>query len=466
MGAARGRGRNGACLKAFSLLIGVTAVTAWESARARADLIELRGGGQVQGKAVADPKNKDRVQVWLLRGRNPLSFQKGQVVKVIPQPSPLDDYVLKRAKAPATAAAQCELGSWCDENKLKDLARVHYETALTLDANFDQAHRKLGHLYQEGTWLTRDDVNAAQGLVKYKGRWITAEEKTKRENVEQTTAAQVSWLRRIKVLRQAILNGPNDRRREAEAQLMAIRDTDAVTPLVRVFGQDDPPRRILLAFILSSIGGPEATKALVRRVLDEPDSEVRSVTLDHLKQRDEAGVPAQFARALASENVVVINRAAWALQNLETVEAVPRLVSVLITTEDQIVMVPPGVQYNGPPLEMSAEGLVPRAVTNSGVVFTTPPQVSNNAVAYGMMAVPYYAMGSASIGNSPMSVGAPLKGGPEPKVVTFTYRNVEVLAALQKLTGQDFGYDLDSWRRWIARSFNPNPKPARRVPQP
>ncbi len=465
-GRVRGRGGNGACLKAFSLLVGVTSVIAWGDSPGRADLIELRGGGQVQGKAVPDPQNKDRVQVWLLRGRNPLSFQKGQVAKIVPQPSPLDDYVVKRAKVASTGAAQFELGSWCEENKLVDLARGHYETALKLEPSLDSVHRKLGHVYQDGTWLTRDDVNAAQGLVKYKGRWITAEEKAKKENVEQTTASQQSWLRQIRLLRQSILNGTNDRRRQAEATLMEIRDTDAVAPLVRVFGEDDPPRRMLLTLVLASIGSPEATKALIRRVLDEPDFDIRAATLEHLKKRDEPGVPGQFARALASENVIVINRAAWALRNLEAVEAVPRLVSVLITKEDQIVMVPPGETYNGNISEMSAGGLVPRAVNNSGAVFSTPPQVSNGAVAYGLVAVPYYQMGGLSIGGAPSSIGAPLKGGPEPKVVTFTYRNVEVLSALQKLTGQDFGYDVDSWRRWIARSFNPNPRPARRVPQP
>jgi len=55
---------------------------------------------------------------------------------------------------------------------------------------------------------------------------------------------------------------------------------------------------------------------------------------------------------------------------------------------------------------------------------------------------------------------------PEPRVVPFTYRNVEVLAALQKMTGEDFGYDESAWRNWIAHKFNPNPKPSRRVPQP
>ena len=148
----------------------------------------------------------------------------------------------------------------------------------------------------EGSWLTRDDLTAAQGLVKYKGRWITPEEKAKREAAERISAAQGSWLRRIRLLRQALESGTADRRREAEAQLMAIRDPDAVVPLVRVFGRDEAPWRILLALVLSTIGGPESTAALVQRVLDEADSEVRAITFEHLKQRDDVGVAGRFVR--------------------------------------------------------------------------------------------------------------------------------------------------------------------------
>jgi hypothetical protein len=36
---------------------------------ARSDTIMLRGGGQVEGKVLPDPKDKDKVQVWLLKGR-------------------------------------------------------------------------------------------------------------------------------------------------------------------------------------------------------------------------------------------------------------------------------------------------------------------------------------------------------------------------------------------------------------
>ena len=189
------------------------------------------------------------------------------------------------------------------------------------------------------------------------------------------------------------------------------------------------------------------------------------MTLEHLKQRDEDGVPGQFARALGSENVIVINRAAWAVRNLEAVEAVPRLASVLVTTEDQIVMVPPGVTYNGPPWRCRRGAWSLGRPTIAGRLLRAAP-VSNGAIAYGLMAAPYYPMGARASRATGLGHGRPVKAGPEPKVVTFTYRNVEVLAALQRLTGQDFGYDVDSWRRWVARSFNPNPKPARRVPQP
>jgi hypothetical protein len=433
------------------------------AAALRADVIELRGGGQIQGKVVPDEKNKDRVQVLLLQGRRPLSLQKGQIVRVVPKASPLDDYVVKRAKAAGTAEAQYELGYWCDQNRLTDLARLHYEQALSFDPDFDAAHQKLGHTKVDGSWLTRDEVTAAQGLVKYKGRWVTAEQKSKREDADKLTAAQGSWLRRIRMLRHALMNGAEDRRREAEAQLMAIRDPDAVGPLVRVFGQDEAPRRVLLALVLSAIGGREATAALVERVLDEPDSEVRSITFEHLKQRGDAGAASRLIRALGRQDVPVINRAAWALGNLDVKESVPQLVAVLVTSEDRIVVPPLGGGSIPTPNVPVTPGLVPRAYNNFGVVVSTPPAVSNGAIAAGMGVIPYYAAPGLVPGGNYAGPSRPIQ---DAHVETFTYRNVEVLGALQKLTGQDFGYDVDTWRRWVARSFNPHPHPSRRVPQP
>ena len=428
---------------------------------ANADEIVLRGGGQVQGKVQPDPQNKDRVQVWLLQGRKPLSFSKAQIVEVIPKPSPLDEYFERAKKLPETAQAQFDLGTWCEHNKLPDLARMHFEAALLADKSFEPAHRKLGHVYHDGYWLSRDDLSAIQGLVKYKGRWISTEERAKRQAEEESNATQALWIRRIKQLRQSIVNGPEDRRREAESQLMAIRDSQAVGPLLHVLGNDEPPMRILLAQILAAIPGKEATAGLVKQILAEPTAEVRAVVFEKLKDRDDPNVVPQLARALTSPDIQAVNRAAWTLGNLGAVEVVPKLIPALLTNEQRVVMVARDGS-NSPAIGTPGVSMVPLRYNNNGIALQTPPVISQGAVAYGVISAPFYAF-PYGVGFNP---GVQINNSPEPRLVTFTYRNTEVLAALQKLTNQDFGYDIASWRNWVSHDFNPVPAKARKVVQP
>ena len=129
------------------------------------------------------------------------------------------------------------------QNQLTDLAKVHYEAALGYDKAFEPAHKKLGHVLHDGQWLSRDELREVQGLVKYKGKWVTEEERAKRDESAQVTAAQASWVRRIKLLRQAMVSGTNDRRREAEAELMQINERRGRASARRVLGRDEAPIR-------------------------------------------------------------------------------------------------------------------------------------------------------------------------------------------------------------------------------
>ena len=114
---------------------------------ARADRIVLRGGGQIRGKVMPDPKHARPGLVLTERGKTPLTFQKAQIVEVIAEPSPLDDYVARagrdarRPPRPSTSWA-----SGASEHKLPDLADLHYEAAVKLDKTFAPAHQKLGHV--------------------------------------------------------------------------------------------------------------------------------------------------------------------------------------------------------------------------------------------------------------------------------------------------------------------------------
>lgn len=441
---------------------------------AAADVIVMRGGGQVRGKVVPIPDSKEeRVEVILPRSRSPLILQKERISEVIPEPSALDEYVERRAKVEPTADAEFALGRWCEENDLADLAPIHYEAALKRDAEFEPAHRKLGHIERDGQWFTRDELREAGGMVLWRGRWLTEDEKAREDDDREAAEEQISWIRKIRDLDRDLRSGVLERQKAAEIELARIDDPEAVPALVKVMGRSTPDSRIVLAHVLGGIPGPAAARALVDMILAEERDPVRLAVLGQLKTREEPGIAARLVKALRSSNLELVNRAAWAIGNLDIAAAIPSLLKVLVTTEERVVLVPtasysaaaPGPRF--PPILMAYNG--------SSAAYLTPPVVAPGAVAYGAYVVPQ-TFGINPYNNEPISpnagyfpgqaprVGADL--GPAPQLRTFTYRNVEVHDALVKLTGQDFEFDVARWRTWLARDFNPRPQPIRRIPQP
>ncbi len=476
----RGRGRT-AVRWAIVAGVGLAALVA----EARADRIVLRGGGQVRGKLSPDPKRPDRVIVLTERGKTPLSFQKVQIVEVIAETGPLDDYLPKRDAAPATAEGQFELGEWCEQHKLPDLASVHYEAAIAHDKTFGPAHRKLGHVRYDDRWLTPDERREAQGLVRFKGRWITREEKTERDKDAALFAEQETWVRRLRLLREAIVHSSEDRQREAESQLMAIREPIAIQPLFRVFGHDEVIRmRLLLAHVLGAIPGSEATSALVAYLLDEGEAEVRNTTMDELLRRKESEVTKLLVRALHSKSPEVVNRAAWGLSNLNAISAVPSLIGALVSVRYEVVMAPSSSGSSegqaisatfgsGPAAAPATNGGAAIAYNGSSTGYATGLASGPGSLGFGASSVPVYPVPSPPSVPPTLGMNTPLGGsssggsrGSVPRMIAIPFRNVEVLAALVKLTGNDFGWDTDTWNRWLRTSYSAEPKSAKRVPQP
>ena len=478
----------------------VIATLVWASPT-RADKIVLRGGGQIKGKILpADPKRPSRVTVLTERGKTPLTFEKTQIAEIIPETGPLDGYLSRREKASATdAKAQYDLGVYCEENKLADLARMHYEAALKADDGFAPAHEKLHHVLHGDRWLTGDEIKEAQGLVKYKGKWVTVGVRDQKEKQVATTAEQASWVRRLKLLREALLSGIDDRRREADAQLMSINEPIAIGPLIKVFGSDPPPVRSMLARFVGAIDGPEASAALVSKFLNEDEPEVRLSFVDEILRRADAEVTKRLVTGLRSDAPDIVNRAAWALAKLNAVKTVPSLINVLVQTKTVIEAIDGGGQPGAmggssvnpgglppPGLGRGAgrtgaapggmNGMVPYptyAAAGPGGVAALVPSVgsySTGAALDNSGIAGLSSSGSGMIGSgSGLSNGAGAPGlgsGRMPSMVFYTIQNGEVLAALIKMTGQDFGYDVDAWKRWLRTSFRPDSAPARHVPQP
>ena len=76
------------------------------------------------------------------------------------------------------------------------------------DKTFAPAHQKLGHVLVGDRWLTGDELREAQGLVRYKGRWIPRRRDDRREAAAAAGAEQASWARRIKCSARRSSPGP------------------------------------------------------------------------------------------------------------------------------------------------------------------------------------------------------------------------------------------------------------------
>ena len=111
------------------------------------------------------------------------------------------------------------------------------------DGTHAAAHQKLGHVLSGERWIWGDELREAQGLVRYKGQWISKLEKEQREAAAANGAEQASWVRRLKLLRQTLLSASDERRRDAEQQMLEIRDPVAVSPLLQVLGGENQALR-------------------------------------------------------------------------------------------------------------------------------------------------------------------------------------------------------------------------------
>ena len=460
----------------FAVLFTLVATT-----EALGDRITLKGGVNLKGEVIPDPQDPKKVLIYSEQGKNPLRQDKARVVEVIDEPTILDQYLPKLKSAAKTADAQFDLGFWCEQAKLPDLAVHHYEEAIKLDPGFALAHEKLGHVRRGDRWVTSEEMRKSQGLEKVKGRWVT---KSQKEQIEKDVALskdQSDWVRRLRVLADRIENGGDDERREAESKLLATRDPKAVKPLVKVFNTDNPQFRKLLARALGLIDGPEAAIALVNGLVNEEESDLRHTFVDELRRRKEADIERQLVKALKSNQYDYINRAAWGIANLNLTTTSQSLVAALTSTRVESVMpvpAPAPAAMSGGMSPRPVLGPQPIAYNGSSVGYLYPPAMAPGAIAFGG-GVSTFSIAPAPIadplamvygddGSGSSNLGSPTGPniGPVPQVVSTETENPEVLAALVKFTGRDFGYNKENWRTFLKTSLKEKANAVRRVAQP
>ncbi|MCI0741889.1 MAG: HEAT repeat domain-containing protein [Gemmataceae bacterium] len=373
--------------------------------RTRAEVFLLENEGRIQGEWLN--KEDAKAEHYLIRTETggTVKLARDQVKKVyVPSEAELE-YEKIRDTYPDTAAGQWDLAEWCREKSLRDPRNKHLERVIELDPDHKDARRALGYVLIENEWKTQDQVYLERGYVRYQGRWRLPQEvellELRRKNKKETGA----WFVKIKRWRVWL---DDERAEQAETLIRDVTDPNAVPALAQYFeGEKNPTVRLLFVEALAQVATGDAIYVLGDGALYDGDLEVRLTCLDYLKKEPRPELVKYYAGVLKHKDNTIVNRAAYCLKELKDDSAVSALIESLVTTHKTKVTSGGNNQYSA--------------------TFGGP----NNP--------------SGGLGASPsgLSVGA------SAKVITEHLRNTEVLDALVKLTGANFGYDKQAWKYWL-----------------
>jgi hypothetical protein len=405
------------------------------AATAQADVVRLRNGGEVRGQVDAasrDPAAARVVVETLTGGR--IVLDRAEVEFVTPRSLDVEDYETRARGLPDTIEAHRELAEWCRERRLIPQRQEQLELLLDLEPDDVEARRILGHERHNGQWMTRDEWMRSRGYVKHKGKYVTQQELDLLEKSQAEREAEQAWYPKVRMwFGWATGNNPQ-RAVEGLANLQAISDPDSVPALANFMGDDESDNvRLTCVQILGKLGGPKPVPLLVRKTLLDDSDQVRSTARAGIRADQYELALEYFVPELKHDSNRVVQRAAAAIGEMGNVNTVPYLIEALVTTHRWKIEVPANTSVA---VGVSPDGQVgmPSSSTSSALPAEVELLARTGQLPYGAIVLP-----------PPFQMR-------RTRTVTIKgdVKNEAVLAALQKLTGQNFGFSEHDWRLWWA----------------
>ncbi|MFO0917569.1 MAG: HEAT repeat domain-containing protein [Planctomycetaceae bacterium] len=397
-----------------------------------ADLAKLASGGELRGKIVKARTNREVVTIETLFGAE-ITVARTDLQFLTMRPLNVEEYESRVRKVATTVEAHWELAEWCKQKSLMKQRVTHLVKVVELDAQHEAAHRALGHVRSKGAWISKDELMASQGYVKYKGRYITPQELEMLEKTGAERKSEREWSQKVRMWAgwaSGDLLTPPAKMQEGWQSLGTIDEPDAAPAVARFLGEHEQREfRLLAARILARIGGEKPIPGLVKLSLQDDDPEIRTLALDGLSADQQARAVPLFVNALHSEFNAIVSRAGAALGTIGNEKAVAPLIDALITSHEYKVRVPDGT----PSYSFSVDG-------RPDAGFALPPGIQAGLLA-GQYPNGVIVLDGSANGELSRTKLVPIR---------VEQQNPEVLAALQKLTGKDFGYDQRTWHLWWA----------------
>jgi hypothetical protein len=370
----------------------------------RADLFELKDGGEVVG-AVIDRSEAGDYVVRTDEGAE-ISLDRHAIQRIVQHDEAATEYRRKSRSISDTADAHRELAEWCRAHKMLAEADHHLARVAELDPNDEEARRSLGYMRVGDRWLTSDEVMTERGMIFFDGKYRTKQDAALRARDKKQESVDVDWFQQLRLWRGFLDNRRPERVQEGQAHILAINDPQAAPALIRIMEdeEDDAVFEFLLR-VLAQLDHPAALQQLVGYTLD-PDMkpEFRAQARDYVVRWPRPVPIVPYVEALKSKDNKVVNLAGLMLGELNNPDAISPLIDALVTNHKYIIQ---------------PEGAGGDQITAG---FGTP----------------------GAGGGGGLSVG-----GNGPKVITRDETNERVHQALMKLSGkQNFEYDEPAWRAW------------------
>lgn len=402
------------------------------SSISRADLVRLKSGGEIRGQVdrKSSGPSSSTVVIETLSGAT-IVIDRAQVQFVSRRPLLVEEYETLARRTPDTVKDQWQLAEWCRKSGLRNQRETHLTRVVEIDPAHEEAHQALGHTLHDGVWMTRDELMTSQGYVKYKGKYITQQELDLHEKTRAEIEAEREWFGKVRLWHGWITGRNDDRRVQGLEELKKIDEPAAVVALSKTFADEtNPALRAIYLQILEGIPGDRAVPAIVRQSLHDVDNELRYRALNALKPEQHSIAAPYYVRELRNDQNPIVCRAGQALARVGDESCIPKLIEALVTTHKYKVSIP---EKKGS-LTMGTNGAFSLGGGSAGNMLV-PPELA------AMIA-------SGQVPPSALSQGT---GPPERvRVVTIKYdhQNAEVLATLQRMTGESFGYEERTWNLW------------------
>lgn len=395
------------------LLVAGLAAVVWGSVCA--DVVYLRNGQKVEGKVLKDD--------WVVRLQLPsgavVEFTRADVEKVEYTLPPQEEFKQRfNALSDDDAEGFFRLGLWAKQHGMSREARLCFERAIKIEPDHTGARLQLGYVRVASQWLPFEEAQKRKGLVKYKGRWMPKEEAEQlkfAEHKKQITRIVESIIRRLR-------SRDPLKVKKAEKELAEISDPAAVEAIAKNFSRLKTEHRLLVIDTLKkNFKVEDVGDLLIGIALRDPDEEVRKEAALALRHLRCTWAYAEFIKALFYHREESVRDAASdALGYLRDSYAIEPLIAGLC--------VKVGTGRAPSNLRMFSGTITSRVI--GWKEYITPR---------GKIRIPIVVQ---------IESGASLGGDNAPTYI----ENGQALHALKHITGVNFWYEKEKWRKWWAQN--------------